>query len=309
LFPDIVEPVRMPSLFPIPSHLCKRQTVFTINANATGNIFGLFKPLTVDPGDLNSGYRSSFSYIFTNPLANNSDDPLSAGAVQQAGANTNYTPSLNGIAGLIHGGARLIASVIEIDYIGTLDQHSGLIECGLHMHSVNSFTDMKMVHLYDQSEIIQAPFYKKFKPMDGVRCVWFPVDDNDFQFQDYDIAAAGIGETATSATVTLRQPVFPQWAINLTGIQNNQQIRVHICSYFETIVDEAYRDIFMVTRGKSSASLPQVKAAVNTAVQNGLASTPSKTSGLWSGYYDQMRQFVAGAKEAFGLVSDIKRYS
>jgi hypothetical protein len=166
LFPDIVEPVRMPSLFPIPSHLCKRQTVFTINANATGNIFGLFKPLTVDPGDLNSGYRSSFSYIFTNPLGNNSDDPLSPGAVQQAGANTNYTPSLNGVAGLIHGGARLIASVIEIDYIGTLDQHSGLIECGLHMHSVNSFTDMKMVHLYDQSEIIQAPFYKKFKPMD-----------------------------------------------------------------------------------------------------------------------------------------------
>lgn len=306
VFPDIVDPIRMPSLFPIPSHMCKRQSVFTIDANATGNIYGLFKPLTVDPGDLNSGYRSAFSYIFTDPVLNqNSDDPLGVGVVQQAGANTRYTPSLNGVTGLIHGGARLIASFIELEYMGTLDQHSGIVEVGLHMHSVNSLTDMKIVHLYDQGEIIQAPMYKKFKPMDGVRCCWFPVDDNDFQFQDYDISGSGTGEgTTTSLNLTLRQPVFPQWAINLTGIQNNQRIRVHMCSYFETIPDEAYRDIFMASRSRSNPPLSSVKSAVSGMVQNGVMATPAKSSGLWGGYFSGISSILAKAKEAYGLVQD-----
>lgn len=306
IFPDLLDPVRMPSLFPVPSHLCKRQTVFTVDANATGNIYGLFKPLTVDPGDLDAGYRSAFSYIFTDPvLGQNSDDPLAGGVVEQAGANTRYTPSLTGVTGLIHGGARLIASVIEVEYMGTLEQHSGLIEVGLHMHSVNSLTDMKIVHLFDQAEIVQAPLYKKFKPMDGARCVWFPVDDNDFQFQDYDIGGAGTGEgTTTSLNLTLRQPVFPQWAINLSGIQNNQRLRFSICSYFETLPDENYRDIFMATRSKQNPPLANVKSAVSAAVQTGAVSTPAKSSGMWGGYLSGIGSILAQAKEAYGLVQD-----
>lgn len=302
LFPDIVEPVKMPTLFPIPSHIAKRQTVFTIQAPAAGNIYGLWKPHTIDTSSASSsgeGYRSGFFYKTGAPSAANTD--ASGGADQQISSNPTYNPPLTAAFGLMHGGARLIGSFIEIEYIGTADQHSGLFECGLHMHTVNSMTDMAYVHFYDQSEMVQAPFYRKFKPIDGIRCVWFPVDENDFSFQDYDISSSGIGETTTSANLTIRNPVQPQWAINLTGLQNNQSLRIHMCSFYETIVDEAYRDIFMATRDSNIQDPAKARVAVTEAVANGAAATPSKSSGGFGQMLVAAKEYVNNLKGVYGM--------
>lgn len=304
LFPDIVEPKKMPSLFPLPTHIVRRQVVGQMQIPPGGSLWCMFKPVTVDPAGINSGFRSAFIRRETPPVANNSDND--GNNLQTHGSNnTVYGPSLTTGLGLTHGGVRLIGSFIEVEYMGTIEQTSGIIECGLHVHSVNSLIDMESVHYYEQSEMIQAPMYKKFKPQDGVRCVWFPIDDNDFNFQNYDIGTSEINEGATGATVRLSQHNFVEWAINLTGFQVGQQCRFHFCSYYETIPDEGVRDIYMATRGRQGAPANQYKMAINDAVAQGAVSTAAKTSGGFAGFYNEAKKYLSSLNSAYGLIKDV----
>lgn len=304
LFPDMVEPKKMPSLFPLPTHICRRQVVGQMQIPAGGQLWCMWKPTTIDPNGINTGYRSAFIRREIPPIANNDD--INGNNFQEHGDNnTVYGPGLGGGLGLLHGGVRLIGAFIEVEYMGTVDQTSGFIEVGLHVHSVNSLQDMKSVHFYEQSEMIQAPMYKKFKPQDGARCVWFPIDDNDFQFQNYDIGTSEIGENAVPTTVTLSQHNFVEWAINLTGFQVGQQCRFHFCAYYETIPDEGVRDIYMATRGKSLAPASQFKMAVNDAVAQGAVSTPSKSGGGFNSFYLEAKKYLGSLNNAYGLVRDV----
>ena len=303
LFPDIVEPCKMPSLFPAPTHICRRQLVTTIQAPGSGTIYGMWKPTTIALNDIASGYRTAFFYRTSAPSGANDD--VGAEAQNDAAVTQHYAPTISSVTGLAHGGARLIGAFIEFEYIGRADDHAGLIEVGLHMHSANSFNDMSRVHFYDQAEIVQAPYYRKFKPADGARCVWFPIDEGDFQFQDYDVSTAGIGETTGAAVVTLRQPVFPEWAINLTGLTTNSSVRIHMCAYYETIVDEAFRDVFMAQRAKATGDPQKMRMAVTEAVAQGAAATPAKSASTWGAMYQTAKEFVNNLNGIYGLTRDV----
>lgn len=300
LFPDIIDPVKMPSLFPIPSHVVRRQQVFTLTVPAGGNMYCLWKPLTVDTNNISDGYRPGFFYQTAIPVQNTD----TTGTSVQGTSNPTYGPTLSSASGLVHGGARMIGAFVELEYVGTADQHSGLVEAGLHLHSVNSFNDVPYCHFYDQSEMVQAPFYRKFKPLDGIRCVWFPIDDQDFQFQDYDIGTTGIGEPPTAANVTIRSPVWVQWAINLTGLQAGQSVRVHMCSYYECIVDEQLRDIYMASRAKVVQDPQKAKLAVTEAVAAGAAATPSKSAGGFGQMFMAAKEFAANLNSVYGLMKE-----
>jgi len=317
MFPDLVEPVRMPSIFPVPTHVVRRQTVQTISPTAS-SIHAIWKPHTIKAfegatateASIMEGYRSGFHYQYGDGSLNNDDgSPLTS----QGAFTSVYTPSLTETPGLLHGGARLIGAFIEIEYVGTLDNHAGLIECGVHMHSANSCRDLIRVHGYSQSEILQAPFYRKFKPMDGVRCVWFPADDDAFNFQNYDIDNNGTGEADPDAGVTtdaidtrldqvrLRQPVFPEWAINLSGLSLAQGIRIHMCSYYETVPDEKVKDIFMARKTGSSVDTGRLKSAVTDAVQSQMVATPAKSSLGFSQFRDKASSFLDTLNQSYSL--------
>ena len=321
MFPDIIDPVRMPSLFPVPTHIVRRQQVFTIAPTATGNIFGLWKPHTIQThingtdseASVEAGYRSAFHYKTAVITDGNSDSET---ANEPKNFTSIYNPSLSSVTGLVHGGCRLIGAFIEIEYIGTAEQHAGLIECGIHMHSANTAFDLVRVHGYTQSEMIQAPFYRKFKPSDGVRCVWFPADDDAFNFQDYDIAPGGSGQADPNAAVVdvgsrlnqinLRNPVYPEWAINMTGLSINQNIRIHMCSYYETVPDEDLKDIYMAKKTRSTVDIGRLKSAVTEAVQSEMVATPAKTSMAWDSFRGQAASFVAGLTRTYGIYQDVR---
>lgn len=332
MFPDIVPPVRMPSLFPIPTHIVRRQTVHTITPLA-GNINAVWKPHTVQTTDLLTtipttwnedkiaeGYRSGFHYT-TNQIVgaseNNADNTTNVQPINWLNV---FTPSLMGSTGLVHGGARMIGAFIEIEYIGTLDDHAGLIECGLHMHSANTAYDLHMIHGFSQAEIIQAPFYRKFKPMDGLRCVWFPSDDEAFNFQDYDIDSAGTGigdpnaaNQTTAAgiserlrTISLRGAVYPEWGINFTGLTVSQGIRVHMCSFYETVPDEAQKDIYMASKTRNYADVGKIKSAVTDVVQTAMIATPAKSSTGFVALKEKAMQYIDGAQQAYGVFQGMR---
>lgn len=340
LFPDLIEAQRMPSMFPVPTHVIRRQRVFNISTATAGNtLFCLWQPEAITIATpalgLNSypslleGQRMMFSAAdggSGTAFVNNDDVGFASAAVQFAAPPvTCFAPTTATLqqTNLAHGGVRLIGAFCELEYVGTAENHSGMLEVGLHLHAANDLVGLATPHLFDSTEIIQAPFYRKFRPMDGCRVVWFPIDNQDFEFQDYatdylsrnmvldtgvQITAANAGGTTfqqlSNAYGPLKKTVRPEWAINISGLQVGQAIRVHMCAYYETIPDEGFRDLYMPKKTQEVSDPSRAKSLISTIAQQGVFSTPAKTSGIFPSVVSAITKLVdgvSGAMTGFGM--------
>ena len=365
LFPDISEPQRMPSMFPVPTHIVRRQRVTTLslsNPSSGSTIYGLFRPETWPVGlstgmsmsnpSLNLGFpydgiRSDFVWRMSTPGVDLRDNTFIANASGNYDLYGHLTaPSVTGTASgygatagtfsptnVGNGGVRLIGSFLEIEYVGTVEQHSGMIEVGLRMHNAQHLNELAIPMFMDDSEIVQAPFYKKFKPADGARVVWFPVDNGDFQFTNYatdwranQVLDVAVGTTPVTITDSnpfsntielndvsnafgpLQKRVYPQWAVNISGLQVGQAIRVSIVSYYETVPDDSYRDLFLPKKTSEYIDPSKAKSAITAMVQQGVFATPAKTSSIWSSVREGLlgvAKFMSGAYEYAGPVAKL----
>lgn len=336
LFPDLLEPCRMPSMFPVPTHMIRRQRVFNISTSTAGNsLFCLWQPEAITVATpalgLNSfpslleGQRMMFSVadgVSGTAFANNDDLGFASSAAQFAAPPIAcFAPTTTTLqqTNLAHGGVRLVGAFCELEYVGTAENHSGMIEVGLHLHAANDLVGISTPHLFDATEIIQAPFYRKFRPMDGCRVVWFPIDNQDFEFQDYatdylsrnlvldtgvQITAANVGGTTfqqlSNAYGPVKKTVRPEWAINISGLQTGQAIRVHMCAYYETIPDEGFRDLYMPKKTQEVTDPARAKSLISNIAQQGVFSTPAKTSGIFPGIVTAITKLVDGVSGAMG---------
>lgn len=291
----------MPSLFPVPTHLFRRQVVTNVGLQAveTGyNIRMLWQPQgmtngTGSPGGLwyrklNTGVANYSTY----DTANDNTTTMATGAVAgetTAVVQTLYPNITNDVA---HGGIRLVGAFIEIEYVGTVENHSGTIEVGFHPHARDDNVDTTILHFATDAEIIQMPFYKRYKPLDGARCIWFPIDSADFQF---------LPSGTSIASQQPYRPVNGQWCININGVQPSQGFRVHMCNVYESIPDEAMSDLFYPKKDTSGVSLEAAKGVLNNLVQAGAATTPAKNSLNWASVYDTIKSVATNLSTAAGL--------
>lgn len=345
-------------MFPIPTHIVRRQRVFQVSltgGDAGKTIYGMWMPECIDTAGSGGtsavqtgvfeGFKSGFvaaTQSSTQGYSNNSVEGQSVATSYAV-----YTPPLTATASIpvstltmsqtnvAHGGVRLIGAFIEFEYVGTTEQHSGMIEVGLHLHSANNLMDLAVPHLMDQTEIVQAPFYRKFRPIDGCRCVWFPVDNADFEFQNYatdpdnnrlnddtgalilsTTGAANSGGTATSfagytydkysnAFGSVGKRNYAQWAINISGLQTGQSVRVQMSSFYETIPDENYRDIFMPKKSLEYSDPSSSKSALTALAQQGAFATPAKTSGGFANVMSAINQAADIAMKTYGVISPV----
>lgn len=300
MFPEIATPTRMPSLFPVPTHMVKRQTVGYVKFGPTDvAIKGLFRPDSI--ATTPSVYvGTDFVYRAYQDLSISRDwDNIDTAGDNLIGAPAQYghgtfstiaTPSLS--QSLAHGGYRLVASTIEFEYLGTLETHAGLIEVGLHIHSRDD--NGQSVHLAAESEIVQMPCYRKFKPSDGARMVWFPIDGKDFEFSPM------LG-TDVVATAAAHKTNVAQWCVNMSGLSSGQTMRVHIQSYYEVIPDEGDFDIYLPRKSNQNASPNQMKQATAEMVNAGAVATPAKSSSVWGQGFETARNFIGRISELYGL--------
>lgn len=306
LFPDVIEPCRMPSLFPIPTHVFKRQTITTLSlGNLEGgyNIRCLWSP---DSGGFGAGGQpQALVYRKLNTAApayqvfdTSNDDSVAIGSAASAGEYTAVaTIGLPAVSNEVaHGGIRLIGAFIEFEYVGTAENHSGTIEVGLHPHSRDDNVSSQAVHFASDSEIIQLPFYRRYKPADGARCIWFPIDASAFHFNP---VGTGISATQTAPV----KPVVIQWCININGLQINQGIRAHICNVYESIPDESTRDLFLPMMSPPQ-NLEASKTVLNQMVQQGVATTPAKSASNWSNVYQGIKSLANGLINNSGVIMD-----
>lgn len=203
LLPDIHEPVRMPSMFPIPTHIIRRRITKTISFqtgvtqlsmlwspeffNSAGYLFATTDPTgfndNTDPADYYQEYNSAdWDFGTTNSATESSN-------------NASYFDTTDSINDeLAHGGVRLIGAILKLRYVGKIDDISGLIEAGLHLNShqvvlSNLYSStiatakaelQSDVHFADTDEIQQQDKYMSTSGGDGLRLIWVPLDQRKF---------------------------------------------------------------------------------------------------------------------------------
>lgn len=227
----------------------------------------------------------------TYDTANDNTSTTSAAAVAgEATAVVNLsTPAIS--TDVAHGGMRLVGAFIELEYIGTAENHSGTIEVGFHPHCRDDSADLGSLHFANDSEIIQMPYYRRYKPLDGARCIWFPIDYADFQFNP-------VGQGASVSTQPTK-PIAVQWCININGLQPSQNVRVHCCNVYESIPDESQQDLYSPKRENSGLTIDSARSAISKLMNLGFATTPSKTGAGWSGFYEKIKTAAGMANTAF----------
>jgi hypothetical protein len=155
-FPDKAPVAKMPSLFPIPTHVVRRRMVKTIDAWRFSKL--IYSPEYVyGQGSLigrDSSYNANLR-IVANETATTLPDPIrlskETGAWNGAFTFTSLatTPvvsaaytvydSLPPLSGDVSdGGCRLLGAVMSIEYLGKIDNIEGVVEVAMNMNSQNT---------------------------------------------------------------------------------------------------------------------------------------------------------------------------
>lgn len=85
------------------------------------------------------------------------------------------------------GGQRLIGAVIEIEYLGKVDNIEGIVEIAMNTNTVNtkhSVAPLEDINFFSEDAIQQAPYYRRFRLSDGIKAIWFPMDEERFSFNE-----------------------------------------------------------------------------------------------------------------------------
>lgn len=209
--PDKVAPVKMPSLFPVPTHIVRRRLTKTIDANifrklmwAPEYVYGQGVLVGQPTPAAGSGYQTPNNSLYDHALkvATQPGGTVFGGslvALKQAGSweatvpisapdlsyNFDVTAPLSD--SLSAGGQRLIAAVIEIEYLGKVDNIEGIVEIAMNTNTVNTkhtYGPLEDMNFLSEDAIQQAPYYRRFRLSDGIRTIWFPMDEERFNFNE-----------------------------------------------------------------------------------------------------------------------------
>lgn len=206
--PDKTKPAKMPSMFPIPTHVVKRRLIKTISTGQVPRLIwcpeyvygqGILVSKLESNGpdsilkneattDLASG-SLKVHRVTGNWLSGIQQWTPPAGSSSTSLTNLSYiwdqTPAL--IGDVAEGGARLIGASLKIQYLGKVDDIQGLIIIGLNINGQNVKTGsvpLSDLTFMTDDQIEQAPYHAQYGLQEGVRLIWFPMDQSRFEFNE-----------------------------------------------------------------------------------------------------------------------------
>lgn len=238
LNPDIEQPVRMPSGYSFPTAIVSAKTNVTMTIGSQGDFCGYFAPqnifLHADQGNACSDYvlvsrnvttqfsTQSWRYLMTNAT----NFPRSTGIM--------VFPYVNDFSSV-----RVIGAVMEIVYMGALQNTSGSYIVSANIIGVNSraqgygfpTVDTPGVPGVNSPPTINQQFNericKKYMGGDLIRMVWFPVDYSCAQFRQSNVYTTNVGGLGSFS-----QLVF---YINGYGFPANAQFDVRVQTFYEAV--------------------------------------------------------------------------
>ena len=247
LNPDSEAPIRMPSDFTYPTNLLSYKQNFQVTIGASGDFIGYFSPqnpLLAFPPTSNQ----TCSYMFLSrasavavpsyqaiTYASHSTALAANYATQIADPNQTF-PYVSNFSS-----ARVIGGVCKMEYIGSLQNTSGMITIAADLVASNSKPVGGLLPPTN-SQLYNLLLYKKYAASEQTRSVWFPVDPSVQEF-------VNVNQT----TVDTNAAEFSQliFYFNGYGLPAGSQLDVTIEIYYEGVPNVANSNLFVASQGTS----------------------------------------------------------
>lgn len=246
LNPDIEAPLRMPSDFTYPTNILSYKQNFTLTL-PVGDFIGFYAPQNHLLAPSGASTNATVSYMFLARNTTGVNYQAASYLVQSTsniGSFTNnaidsnqrfpYTSNFDS--------ARVIGGCCKIEYIGSLQDTSGMVTIGANLTPANALAIGNQTPPTN-SQLFNLLLYKKYNGSDQTKSTWFPVDPSVQEFVS----------TSTTATQTDAAD-FSQLAFyfNGYGLPAGSQLDITIETYYEAVPNVANSNLFVSSQGTSN---------------------------------------------------------
>jgi hypothetical protein len=246
LNPDIEAPIRMPSDFTYPTNILSYKQNFTLTL-PTGDFVGFYAPQNHMLAPSGATTNSTVSYMF---LARNTTAINYQAASYLVQSTTNIANFTNNAIDASQrfpytanfDSARVIGGCCKIEYIGSLQDTSGVITIGANLIPSNALAVGNQIPPTN-SQLFNLLLFKKFQAADQTKSTWFPVDPSVQNF-------VSVSTTATQTDAA----DFSQLAFyfNGYGLPANTQLDITIETYYEAVPNVLFSNLFVSSQGTSN---------------------------------------------------------
>lgn len=192
---------KIPSRFPVPSTKVHEHLTYNITTNASGNYAFTYNPFRA--GDQSSSASSSF-FLNTNAALSGSS---TSGFFGSTDIGQNAMPSN------MYTMYRLVSAAITINYVGRMDIVSGTIGGAI---GLNKYCDQQLLagsvadfgsSLYGNFNLIDDAYYgQRTQSVNGLRMIYFPLDEAFLQFRNLDSTQTGFYFVSYGAGLPINSP-------------------------------------------------------------------------------------------------------
>jgi len=196
LYPETVLGAKVPTLFPIPTASFQMHlTNASQNVNSQGNLAWTWNPFWLTDASANGAVENTTFYVNNNTALN--------GTSSQAF----FLPTsllYNQIPAGVYGSYRVVSASIVVSYIGRLDAASGTLGIGVGVNNAgvgvpqpvtSTTSDPGSLPFSIFSQVDNLFFKERGPAVNGVRAIYFPLDDTYVDFHPLYTASAGPGTT------------------------------------------------------------------------------------------------------------------
>jgi len=295
MMPYHFEPIRMPSFFPIPTHIFARRIIKNVVVGPTGLNSFVWTPAKTRSIGMIAGTKRSPSNDNIETIPELQD--LNYQSSDWGPSNTfptvyDVTDSVS--EDIASGGVRLIGAYLCIDYLGKVDDISGIIEVGMQINSqLENFSPTfwrEGLHFSTLREIQQQYQYRKYRIDENVKLIWIPVDSERFRFGRVSRHQVTTPEVLADPTTTPPTEAVPAVAelgydrefgtnpLHITGYAHNTKMswninvttqvdvpmRFTIVQYYESVPDEDKSDDYYPKAPHSAADTDTARKVVHS---------------------------------------------
>lgn len=249
LNPDIESPIRMPSDFTYPTNLLSWKQNVQLTIGAPGDFVGYFcpqnpilAPQASYPPTISAAYAS---YIFCarNNTTLNYQANIYSSLASSAPAVANVAVDPNQVFPYYtqFDSVRVIGGVCKFEYIGSLQNTSGMITVAADLVAQNS-TAVGQQLPPTNSQLYNLLVYKKFNASEQTRSVWFPVDASCTNFLN--VNPNRVQNTVADLSVLI-------FYFNGYGLPPGSMLDLTIEIYYEAVPNLQFTNLFVASQGTS----------------------------------------------------------
>jgi hypothetical protein len=254
LYPETTINMKIPTLFPIPSTTFQMHLVSTnVNPNTAGNLAWVWNPFfLMDSSFGNPAGTGDWSTFYVNNAENIGNVSSANFFVRSTGINT--------IPAYIYGNYRLVSASIVVTYVGRMDIVSGVLGIGIGLNNsgigtpgqvtpaLNPVASDANAALFGNFIQVDNLYYsERTQTANGVRAIYFPIDDKFTNFYPLYTTSGGPGNTLANTFVS--GFYFAGYGQGLPNTPNS--LRFDFYLNYEAIVTPQFNNFIPQTTGNS----------------------------------------------------------